>query len=1231
MNTPAPTGPIAIVGLGASAGGLQAYIEFFEALPATTGMAFVVVQHLAAEQESLLATILARSTPMRVIEVTDEPHVEPNSVYVIPPNRSMLIATGRFTLAERDPGIPHAIDIFLTSLAESLGHRALGVVFSGTGSDGVMGMEAIKAGGGITFAQDQSAQHAGMPQSAIESGVVDFILPPRGIALEIARLASSQELLFGNAFASASEGIEAILEVIRESLKVDFSQYKPNTLQRRIRRRMALHKATTLEDYKALLKDNPKEVEALHQDILISVTNFFRDPESFSALKQSLLPRLFDRERFDEPLRVWVLGCSTGEEAYSLAILLQEYMLEIQRPVPMVIFATDVNNTAVESARKAWYPKSIEQDVSSERLQKFFVEVDGGYCVGKSTRDLCVFARHNGLTDPPFSRIDLMSCRNMLIYLQAGLQRRLLPMLHYALKPHGVLFLGPSENISHHRDLFDVEDAHHKLFTKRGTQRRLEAAFPITTLSGVPVRTPVVRSFGVAAAPAPALDLQRELDRAFAKHYVPAGVVVNDEGEVLQIRGDMEPYLSLGEGKVSFSLLKMAREGLLAPLRGILHRLKHNEPVTREEGVLVKTNNGLLAISLNVITVAGADASQRCHGIFFEPHDPSQVKAAKVPARRTSKVKYVEEAERQNQVLTQELAATRDYLESTIELQQALNEELQSANEEVQSTNEELQSSNEELETSKEEIQSSNEELTTVNEELRVRNNDLNRANDDLTNLFGSVQMAVVMVWADMRIRRYTPLAQKFFNLRPADIGRSIGDMNLGLDLPGFPQLLQDVIDQGLTKEQEVRGRDGHTHLLRIRPYRTEGNQIDGAVIVLIDVDVLARTQENLKKRVDELATADRRKGEFLAILAHELRNPLAPLRNAVQILKLSPGNEDVSAKARDSIERQVKHMSRMVNDLLDAARAERGQIKLQLERVDLRTIAEHAVEEMRPQFEARCQELHFHVPPEPVWIEGDAIRLNQVLTNLLNNANKYTQERGRIEVQVEPSDPRTSEAPLAVLRVRDDGQGIDREMLPYLFDIFVQAERSLAHTKGGLGIGLNLVRTLTELHGGTVIGHSDGLNLGSEFVIRIPVLKVDGPAASEGSVQASMTSPAQVSTDTQRVLIVDDNTDISESTAILLTYAGHEVRTAGSGEQALEVAAEFQPTVVLLDIGLPDMEGYEVARRLRRVPKLATVRLIAVSGYDTPEARSRSVEAGFDYHLGKPVDLSALETLIAT
>jgi two-component system, chemotaxis family, CheB/CheR fusion protein len=1211
--------PKAVVGIGASAGGLNAFTALLGALPPDTGMAFVVVQHLAPSHESALATLLSRVTQMPVIEVQDDPRMEPNTIYVIPPNKSLIMEDGHLGLEDRPAGVHLAVDIFFEALAKSHGPRAIGVVLSGSGSDGMKGVAAIKAAGGITFAQDGSAQHSSMPQGAVSTGCVDLVLPPEGIAAELAKLAAMPQVAFSSDPIEPPQELESVLGVLREQFNTDFSQYKESTLHRRVLRRMALRRVGSLTDYRIMLRDDLSECEALYQDILINVTSFFRDPDSFEALKRAVFPKLVTHPASEEPIRVWVVGCSSGEEAYSIAIALIEHMNEVDIHRSIRIFGTDVNAQAIARARHGWYPRSSVEALAPERRQRFFTQEDDGYCVHKSIRALCTFAPHNALTDPPFSRMDLVSCRNLLIYFQGTLQRKLLPLLHYALKPQGFLFLGASESISHYRDLFEQQDLRHKIYCARRTARRpadaISRSFTTAPTPMSPKHSSVSRE--------PAFDTQRIADLDALKAYLPPGVLVDEEGDILHFRGDVSPYLAQSDGRPSHNVLKVAREGLFAPLRTALKEAADRGASARIDEAVVKNGEGLTTVSVHVLPVVYPAPRAPAYWVFFEPSAETLEQRMLVQTRR---LESGHDISRQIAVLTDELTATREHLEATIESQAAMNEDLQTANEEVQSANEELQSTNEELETSKEEIQSSNEELLTVNDELRLRNEELDRANDDLNNLFSSVQMAIVMVWPDLRIRRFTPLAQTLFNILPTDVGRSIADMRHNIEIEDFSLLLAQVTTQAREIEKQVKSHEGRFYLLRLRPYRTQDGSVDGAVVILIDIDTLAQTQENLRKRIEELAAADRHKNEFLAILAHELRNPLAPLRNAVQILNRSAGDAVVTAKARDLIDRQVHHMSRLVSDLLDAARAENGQIRLQRASLDLRESIEHVVDLLRPIFESKGQTLRVSLPQAPVWVEGDSTRLEQIFTNLLNNASKYTQEQGTIGIHL--GSAKVDGDSVAVTQISDNGEGLDAELLPRLFELFSQADRSLAHSQGGLGIGLSLVRTLVDLHGGQVRARSEGRGRGSLFEVRLPTIQRSQEALHPEAKPAALAMSNDAGQ--RRVLIVEDNRDIRESSCELLAMAGFEVIGAASGFEALEKAPSFGPNAVLLDVGLPDLSGYDVARRLRENPKFASTLLIALTGYDTPEARALSAAAGFDHHMSKPVDFDELATLLA-
>jgi two-component system, chemotaxis family, CheB/CheR fusion protein len=851
--TPEESAPFPIVAIGASAGGLEAFTRLLDALPADTGMAFVMILHLSPSHESMLSEILGRSTRMPVREAKSDMRVEPNHVYVIPPGKDIVLGRGLLQLAPRTElrGQSRPIDHFMRSLAEEHGHKSVGVVLSGTANDGTQGLGEIKAAGGITFAQDSTAEQGGMPRSAISAGAVDFVLPPDEIARELARI--SRHAFVAMADAGEAGTIEAqpafgqVLEILREHMGVDFANYKRNTLFRRITRRMLLHKFESLQEYARFLSGNPAEIEALYRDVLISVTSFFRNPETYEALKERIFPRLTEERNRHDRVRVWALGCSTGEEAYSIAMAFTEYLEASGKRLGMQVFATDLNAASVEKARAGIYAKGIQQDVSPERLRRFFVEVDGGYRIAKPIRDMCVFARQNMLADPPFSRIDLITCRNVLIYLEPVLQQKLIPILHYSLRSRGFLWLGGSETIGTYRDLFELVEPRHKFYAKK--------------LAGAAVHVPPLAkrwqpSPDAATKPSPVaetanLDAQKEADRLLLARYAPPGVVVTAELDIVQFRGDTSAYLMPAPGRASLGLLKMVREGLLVGVRGAVSQAKRNGLPVRESGLRVRSNGGWRDVDVVVIPLMGPQARDGTMMVLFEESAHAvETRAremdsqARAEAERRAGAGDSESAAREIARLKQELGATRDYLQSVIEQQEAANEELQSANEEVQSSNEELQSINEELETSKEEIQSSNEELATVNDELQNRNLELSESNDDFQNLLASVQMPIIMLGADLRIRRFTPAAEKLLNLIPADVGRPIGDIKLRLTVTDLEAAVVEVIETVTAHEREVQDQGGRWYSLRIRPYRTLENKIEGAVILLVDIDTQKRAAQ---------------------------------------------------------------------------------------------------------------------------------------------------------------------------------------------------------------------------------------------------------------------------------------------------------------------------------------------------------------------------------------------------
>jgi len=1531
-----------IVGLGASAGGIEALSQLLEALPLDTGMAFVVVQHLDPDHKSQLTQILSRSTTLPVSDVSDEEPIEPNHVYVIRRDTTLTLLDGAFHSQPRGrvPGVHRSIDHFFESLAVDRRERAVGVVLSGTASDGTLGLEAIKAEGGITFAQDASAQHASMPRSAVAAGCVDLVLSPVEIAQELARIAK-HPYVAGQAFrlsdqdrvvaeddagrasaqhpapapgaqspdgsATASEFRKVHL-LLRNHSGVDFSCYKSSTIQRRITRRLVLSKHDTLAAYASFLRGNTAELDALYSDVLISVTSFFRNPETFEVLREKVLPQLLASPG-DDALRCWVLGCSTGQEAYSIAMGFIEAADTAPRLRKLTIFATDLNEALLEKARHGLYAKSLVEDVSPERLARFFTLEEGGYRVRKSLREMVIFARHNLTSDPPFSRMDLISCRNVLIYLESSLQKKALPTFHYALKPTGCLLLGASESIGGFGDLFEAMDKKHKLYSKKPG--------PSSPLPLVVKRDQAADGWGTRLSPKrDATDLQdklrsesdatREADRIALHQFAPPSVLVNAELQVLQFRGPTGAFLEPPVGKASFDVLKMAREGLMLPLRSAIQQAKRENRTVRREQVQVKENGSSRSVSVEVVPLK--NLREQCFLIFFEQDEArggretakSKSKlaapAAAVPEKSTTPGRVSE--------LETELGEMRDYLSSMRDQHEASSEEVQSANEEVQSANEELQSINEELETSKEELESANEELTTVNEEMSNRNIELNRLNSDLVNLQDSTKVAVVLFGADLTIRRFSPQAEKQFDLLASDAGRPIGHLHHGLfeveqtsddaagsalrsassptgtvalldhdtplDLEGLvARVVSDVREQ----EREVRDRAGRWYSLRIRPYLTAETKVDGAVLVLVDVDQLkqseqangrlaaivanssdaiasttlggvitswnggaeklfgfsqaetighhislivpgdlraeeeeatarlargehlapfeterqhkagqridvsltvspirdakgrvvgiARTSRDITERktadrmlreseerhrtlVDQVsdyaifrmddrgypttwnrgvkrvlgfdrheflgqdiskiiftpedyrrgipqreldeatlvgsAASDRwmrrrdgqhffasgtttalrengedaagfakvmrdqttriqaeeasrasderlhqyttdqsevnvRKNEFLAMLGHELRNPLAALSHGLDLLGRVSSDHARSEELRRMMTRQTTRIATLLDQLLDIARVTSGKVELSKEEVDLAQAIRMGIETIQPLLVEREHELVVQLSGRHPLVIGDAVRLAEIVENLLTNAAKYTSKGGRIEVVLE------AEEETARITVRDNGSGMSADLLPHVFEIFTQAPRLLDRASGGLGLGLALVQQLVQLHGGQVIAESPGPGRGSAFIVTLPCTYSKDRVRVQERTGAAPQPPHEVRR--RRILIVDDETDAAEILAELLRRQGHETHTVHDGLAALEAVRTFGAEVVLLDLGLPLLDGYEVAMRLRQEYAERTMLLIAVTGYGSDSARL--TRAGFDHHLIKPLDLRLL------
>jgi two-component system, chemotaxis family, CheB/CheR fusion protein len=847
-----------IAAIGASAGGIEAFTELVSNLPDDTGMAFVLVQHLDPEHKSLLTELISKKTTMRVKEVTNGMTVEPNHVYVIPANATMSISNHSLQLGPREEsrGAHMSIDHFMRALAEQQGNRAIGVLLSGSGTDGTAGLAEIQGHGGVTFAQDEaSAKYHSMPASAVASGCVDYILSPKAIARELGRIARHPYLARDAAAETVdiapaeNTGLTLVFQLLRKTTGVDFTHYRQSTILRRIQRRMVVHKVEKIEEYVKYLQSNPQELKALYKDMLINVSSFFRNPRVFDGLKSQVFPAMVKNHPPDASIRIWTPGCASGEETCSVAIALLEFLGDKASQTSIQFFGTDVSESSISKARSGVYPENIQNDVSADRLRRFFTKMEGGYRISKNIRDMCIFAQHNVLNDPPFSQMDLISCRNLLIYLEPVLQTKAVSLFHYALRPGGYLLLGTSEGVGTATNLFSSEDRASKIFLKKATAVRETVTF---TLNHPAER----EEYGALRVPAKLpdsswnyLEAQKEFDRRLLSQYAPATVFINEDMEIIHTRGSVNRYLKLAPGRASLSIMKMAREGLLPDLRNAIAKAKKENASVRKHNIQIKDGNGNGAtgsdstqfVNFEVVPVNLGNLKELYFMIVFE--DSPAIAQPAPPKRSAHGARESAAVSGKITRLEQELAATKEYLQSVIETQQATNEELQSANEEILSSNEELQSTNEELETAKEELQSANEELSTVNDELRSRNQEVNQINNDLTNLFGSIYFAVVMVGSDLTIRRFTPQAQKVLGLIPADVGRPLININPPVEIPDFQSLVLQVMSTSSQIDREFTDRQGGRYQLRILPYQTVDNKIDGAVITIVDVSSRALGQ----------------------------------------------------------------------------------------------------------------------------------------------------------------------------------------------------------------------------------------------------------------------------------------------------------------------------------------------------------------------------------------------------
>jgi two-component system, chemotaxis family, CheB/CheR fusion protein len=1302
-----------VVGVGASAGGLEALETFFEHMPSDAGMAFVVVQHLSPDFKSLMDELLSRRTEIAIHRVEDGMAVEPNSIYLIPPKKEMIISGGRLLLTDKDPatGLSLPIDTFFRSLAQDCGNRAVGIILSGTGSDGSRGIRAVHDAGGLVIAQnEETAKFDGMPRSAVETGVVDLVLPPAEMAKAL--LDYIQHPVHGAKTGNpigklvSETGMNAVYSLLRAECGIDFSHYKPNTVLRRIDRRLQLNRSDDLDEYVEQLRIDAQERNSLYKDLLIGVTRFFRDPELFERLKAEVIPETLAKVSPDDEIRAWVAGCATGEEAYSLAILFHEALAEANRPFNIKIFATDVHRVSLEFASAGLYDEAALTEVSTDRLERYFAKQAAKYQVSQELRKMIVFAPHNIIKDAPFTKLDLISCRNLLIYLQSPAQQKALSLFHFGLKTGGVLTLGPSESPGDISDEFETLDGHWKVYRKRRDIRLpTDMRLPLSPL------LPQLQAVGAAlrsSNPAfPDPNLLKAYDELLGA-YVPPSFLITLQRELIHTFAGAGRYLRVPDGRPSTDLLDMVDNDLRLAISGALQRAaKEGGPVgyggvSRQSG----GDEERLRVSVRPFAVRGTGETYFLVSLELEQRPRlSSESIGDLNVGAASALRLVE--------LEDELRYTKENLQATVE-------EMETSNEELQATNEELVASNEELQSTNEELHSVNEELYTVNAEYQRKIAELTELTDDIDNLLRSTDVGTIFLDRELLIRKFTPKIAHAFQLLPQDIGRRIDSFAHNILHEGLLDDVRRVLETSEPIERDVQDRLGEWYLLRILPYRTK-DKVEGVVVTLIAISRLKATEKELRRlskvfmdgadpiiiedlsgtiidlnreaervygwsrvellgqpvstlipveeaarietlrdrcRTDdsirnveslrcdragnvspvlltlsllndeagepaaiasiakdittqkeaerEAREAASRRDQFLAMLSHELRNPLGAMLNAARLFERVESHDAALAKACSIIDRQSKQMARLLDDLLDVSRVTQGKIQISKQLVDLRASAEEAIQVVQPLVESRAHTLVMKLPDHAVYVEGDPARLLQVQENLLENAAKYTPDGGMLRLTLRAEDGE------AILCVKDNGVGIAPEMQAKIFELFVQAPPVPVGPDTGMGIGLTLVQSIVHLHNGQVGVRSEGIGKGSEFEIRLPLTQ----KRPNESRPATPAPEAGIN-----VVIVEDNADSREMLESLLRMDGYEVRTAEDGLKGYEAILAHGPDVALVDIGLPGMNGYEVARKVRAEMGGKPIRLVALTGYGRKVDRDAVFEAGFDEHLVKPVD----------
>jgi two-component system CheB/CheR fusion protein len=1190
--------PVAgVVAIGASAGGLDACRSLLDAMPSGGGNAYILVQHLDPARESMLAGLLSGHTPMTVVEATDGQRLEPDHLFVIPPGRYIAVNAGTIRLSTPSDrnGMRMPYDFLLHSLATEYGPRATAVVLSGTGTDGSIGVRFIREAGGRVYVQDpDEASYEGMPNSVIDSGMADQVMPLSAIGQAL-HGAPSPAIAQDTEHVSKQATMEAILALLRQSTGKDFSLYKQGTLYRRLERRMAMAGIPSSDRarYLGILEQNPFELSQLATDIFINVTSFFRDPEIFERLRATVLPQLLRHHPPEVTLRLWVAGCSTGEEAYSLAMLVQECIADAKSDIKMQVFASDADEEAIAFAREGIYPKMIEADVSPERLQRFFTAEEHGYRVGPELRASVIFAVQNILTDPPFSNIDLISCRNVLIYLGPEAQAKVIALCHFALNENGILLLGTTETVGNGASRFDVVDKAAKIFRRQGQRGRY--GFAINAFDTVRARA----QQGQAQFPnrqAALADLSR---RTILDAYAPATVLINRKYEYLYSLGPVQRYLRIAPGYPTQDLFTATPRGVHTKLRSALHRALQDKVRTVAAGLYHDADDTLSRYDIVVQPITSDGEDLLLVSFFDVARPPTVADAADLPDDARSRA------------LERELAATRTELQAAIRDLENVAEEQKAINAETLSLNEEYQSANEELLTSKEELQSLNEELTALNIQLQEALERQRATANDLENVLYSTDVATIFLDSDLRIRYFTPATRSIFNVLAGDIGRPLGDLNSRVPDSTLLSDAAAVLKGSTGKEREVRTTSGTWYLRRIMPYRTQEGGTEGVVITFADITTQHHATDALDRAKHTAERANAAKSRFLATASHDLRQPLQSLVLLQGLLEKSVEGEKAHRLVR-SFRDTLGSMSAMLNALLDINQIEAGTVYPRIVTCSVNDVLERLHEEFS--YSALEKGLLLRFVPCPLPIRTDPRLLEQIVRNLLANAVKYT-KKGRILLGCRRHGDSLS------IEVWDSGVGIASHELQSIFDEYHQAFNETAEDELGLGLGLSIVRRLSLLLGHKVQVRSVP-GKGSVFSIHVALGRDDPQKDKPAFIGESPPTPPMRGT----VLVVEDDPKVRSLIEIALRDEQHLVHVAENGAVAIELVASgaVVPTLILADNNLPqEKNGIEVTKHLRSILG-HDIPAIVLTG-DISAETLRLLSAEDCLHMPKPVSLDDL------